>query len=227
MAPSKKAAASSSASQDATTKSKKTAKPKASPQAQTQDAPLANPDVPAVAAVADAVEAVAEAASGTEAPAPVTVDSLVTAATAHFTAAEKELRTGRGLLKKLAQLHNKEIKAAATAIKNGRRKRPRDPNAPKKPASGIAKPGNISTELADFLNVGHDVQLARTDVIKQLAGYVKANHLENPSNRKEIVADDALTNLLGSDSVKDTLTYFTMQKHLAKHFPKAVAAAAQ
>ncbi len=226
MAPSKKAAASSSATQDAAPKSKKTAKPK-SPQAQGGDAPLANSDVPAVESVGDAVEAVAEAASVPEATTPVTVDSLVTAATAHFTAAEKELRTGRGLLKKLAQLHNKEIKAAATAIKNGRRKRPRDPNAPKKPASGIAKPGNISTELADFLNVGHDVQLARTDVIKQLAGYVKANHLENPSNRKEIVADDALTNLLGSDSVKDTLTYFTMQKHLAKHFPKAVAAAAQ
>ena len=137
-------------------------------------------------AEAPAAEASTEEASAAPTEEAVNVDSLVASIAEHFSTAEKEIRAGKALLKKLQQAHNKDLKAAAAALKNGRRQRVRDPNAPKRAASGIAKPGPISEELATFLGVEPNVELARTEVIKRVANYIKTNKLENPENRREI-----------------------------------------
>ena len=174
------------------------------------------------------VEVPAETDATTAAPVvatPASMEAMVAEISAHFQAAEKEVRAGKMLLKKLHQLHNKEMKAAAVAMKHGaRRKRERDPNAPKRAPSGIAKPAKISPELATFLKVDPNTELARTEVIKMIAVYIKANSLENPSNRRQIVPNSALAELLKVDKTAD-LSYFSLQKHLRPHFPKALIGA--
>ena len=44
-------------------------------------------------------------------------------------------------------------------------------------------------------------------------GYIKANNLQNPEDRREILADDKLREVFG----KDKVTMFEMNKHLARH----------
>lgn len=155
-----------------------------------------------------------------------TIATLIDDINNHFQTAEKELRNGKQLLKRLHQLHNKEIKQAALMSKSGRRKRERDPNAPKRQPSGIAKPSRISPELASFLKVDPEAELARTDVIRQIAGYIKSNNLENPTNRREIIPDKDLSKLLGlQKGHEDKITYFNLQRWMKPHFPKAVVAA--
>ena len=157
---------------------------------------------------------------------PATVETLLATITAHFLKAEKEVRAGKALLKKLQQQHNKDIKAVTVALKNGaRRRRERDPNAPKRAPSGIAKPSIISPELASFLGVAPETLLARTEVIKHISAYIKANNLENPANRRQIVPNDALSKLLGvTKEDAGDLSYFSIQKQLRPHFPKPVVA---
>lgn len=185
------------------------------PEAEVAAAAAETPSTSADAPVAAAVASVAPS-----------LDSLINTINEHFQTAEKELRAGRALVKKLQQLHNKEIKQAAVALKSGRRKRERDPNAPKRAPSGIAKPSKISGELAAFLKVDPEAELARTDVIRQIAGYIKSNNLENPSNRREIIPDKDLSGLLGLEKGhKEKITYFNLQRWMRPHFPKAVVTA--
>ena len=228
MAPAKKAAAASSST--APVKATATKAPtkkvvKVAAPATTVDAPASvavTVDTPTL--VVDAVAVAPAVDTPTETAVPATVESVIAAITGHFLTAEKEVRAGKTLLKKLHQLHNKEMKAAAIALKNGaRRRRERDPNAPKRAPSGIAKPSTISPELASFLGVTPDTLLARTEVIKHISAYIKANNLENPANRRQIVPNEALAKLLGvpKDDAGD-LSYFSIQKQLRPHFPKAV-----
>lgn len=185
------------------------------------------PEAEVAAAAVDTASASADApvAAAVAAAAP-SLDSLINTINEHFQTAEKELRAGRALVKKLQQLHNKEIKQAAVALKSGRRKRERDPNAPKRAPSGIAKPSKISGELAAFLKVDPNAELARTDVIRQIAGYIKSNNLENPSNRREIIPDKDLSGLLGLEKGHtEKITYFNLQRWMRPHFPKAVVTA--
>lgn len=202
-------------------KSKTAAKEAAPKLEEVAAADAGQPEV--VAAVA--AEVAAEAAQEAAAPAaPVTAEAIATAISAHFTTADKEARAGRNLLKKLVQLHAKELKQAQAALKGGRRKREKDPNAPKRPPSGIAKPSKISPELAEFLKVEPGAELARTDVIRQIAGYIKAHKLENPENRREILPNDELGTLLGPKQDDDKITYFNLQRYMRRHFPKAASA---
>jgi SWIB-domain-containing proteins implicated in chromatin remodeling len=50
----------------------------------------------------------------------------------------------------------------------------------------------LSSELAEFLGAP---QLPRTEVTKQVWAYIKERDLQNPSNRREILLDDALQRL--------------------------------
>ncbi|WP_227652087.1 SWIB/MDM2 domain-containing protein [Klebsiella pneumoniae] len=42
---------------------------------------------------------------------------------------------------------------------------------------------------------------------------MKKNNLQNPANKREILADDTLRPIFGTDKV----TMFEMNKHIAKH----------
>ena len=43
--------------------------------------------------------------------------------------------------------------------------------------------------------------------------YIKAHNLQNPANKREILADDKLKKVFGTDKV----TMFEMNKHISKH----------
>lgn len=136
---------------------------------------------------------------------------------------EKDLRDVRALGKKLQQVHNKEVKQLQSAIKTGGRRRrnvPKDPNAPKRTPKGIAGPGPLSSELAAFLQVEPDTLLARTEVIKRLAAYIKTENLQNPQDKRLIVPDKALEQLLKfPPNFDEPISYFNLQRLLKHHYP--------
>ena len=55
--------------------------------------------------------------------------------------------------------------------------------------------------------------LARGQVVSKMWEYIRSHNLQNPENRREILADDKLRNVFG----KDKVTMFEMNKHLASH----------
>jgi chromatin remodeling complex protein RSC6 len=50
--------------------------------------------------------------------------------------------------------------------------------------------------------------------VKKLWDYIKKHNLQNPSNKREIIADEKLKPLFHG---KDKVTMFEMNSHLAKH----------
>ncbi len=55
--------------------------------------------------------------------------------------------------------------------------------------------------------------LPRGQVVSKVWEYIRSHNLQNPENRREIVADDQLRRVFG----KDKVTMFEMSKHLAAH----------
>ena len=86
--------------------------------------------------------------------------------------------------------------------------------------SGFEKPTLISDELAAFFGKDKDTRMARTEVSKLIHEYVKSHNLQKEGNRRVIKPDSKLQKLLGTDSSKEELTYFNLQKYLKKHFRK-------
>jgi upstream activation factor subunit UAF30 len=77
-------------------------------------------------------------------------------------------------------------------------------------ANALQQPLRPSAELAAVVGPG---PLPRTEVVSKIWEYIKANNLQNPENRREILADDTLGRIFG----KDRVTMFEMNKHLARH----------
>src|SRR3954451_17246005 len=67
-----------------------------------------------------------------------------------------------------------------------------------------------SKELAAVVCAG---PLSRGDVVSKVWDYIKKNNLQNPQNKREILADDKLQPVFG----KKKVTMFEMNKHLAQH----------
>ena len=86
----------------------------------------------------------------------------------------------------------------------------------KKQLSGFAKASPISNDLANFLGLSHDSQIARTEVTSKVIAYVKQFNLQNPEDKKQIVPDEKLSALLQSGT--DRVTFFNLQTYLKKHF---------
>lgn len=84
--------------------------------------------------------------------------------------------------------------------------------------SGFMKSVKISADMAKFCNFKVDQLVSRVDVTKAICNYVKEKNLQNPADRRQFTPDEKLATLLG---VKEVITYYTLQKHIQKHFPKA------
>ena len=80
----------------------------------------------------------------------------------------------------------------------------------KKVNPALMKPLQPSKELAAV--VGSD-PLPRPEVVSKVWDYIKTNNLQNPQNKREIMADSKLEKVFGKKSV----TMFEMNKHLAQH----------
>jgi len=79
-----------------------------------------------------------------------------------------------------------------------------------KARGGIAKPITPSPELAVI--TGKD-PLPRSEVVSKMWKYIKENNLQNPENKREIIADAKLKPIFGVDKC----TMFEMNKLLSKH----------
>ncbi len=80
----------------------------------------------------------------------------------------------------------------------------------KKINPALMKPLKPSAELAAV--VGND-PLPRGEVVSKMWDYIKSNNLQNPQNKREILADNKLEPIFGAK----TVTMFEMNKHLARH----------
>jgi chromatin remodeling complex protein RSC6 len=76
--------------------------------------------------------------------------------------------------------------------------------------NALQKPLQPSAALAAV--VGAD-PLPRGEVVSKVWEYIRAHNLQNPENRREILADDTLRRVFD----KDKVTMFEMNKHLAAH----------
>jgi chromatin remodeling complex protein RSC6 len=76
--------------------------------------------------------------------------------------------------------------------------------------NALQQPLQPSKELAVI--VGSN-PLPRGEVVSKMWEYIKKNNLQNPENKREILADDKLQPIFG----KPKVTMFEMNKHLAQH----------
>ncbi len=85
---------------------------------------------------------------------------------------------------------------------------------PAKAAGGkpnaLQQPLKPSEELAAVVGPG---PLPRGEVVSKVWEYIKSKNLQDPANRREILADEKLGRIFG----KDRVTMFEMNKHLARH----------
>jgi upstream activation factor subunit UAF30 len=80
----------------------------------------------------------------------------------------------------------------------------------KKVNPALMKPLQPSKEIAAV--VGSD-PLPRAEVVSKVWDYIKKNKLQDPQNKREIMADEKLQAVFG----KTRVTMFEMNKHLAQH----------
>jgi chromatin remodeling complex protein RSC6 len=88
-----------------------------------------------------------------------------------------------------------------------------------KAPSGFAKPTRVTKELCEFMDRPYGTEIARTEVTKCLISYIKSHKLQEEGKQTKIIPDEKLQNLLGitTDEIP-TLTFFTIQKYMNKHF---------
>ena len=76
--------------------------------------------------------------------------------------------------------------------------------------NALLRPVKPSAELAAITG---SAPLPRTEVVRKVWDHIKKNKLQNPQNKREIVADDKLRSVFG----KDRVSMFEMNKHLSRH----------
>ena len=140
---------------------------------------------------------------------------------AEFTEVKDALKAAVEIIKGLTTKVNTLEKRVARDRKvmnkkmKGRAKRVVDPN---KPPSGFAKPGPVSQELSNFLGLGKDELIARTEVTKRITKYCQEKGLQKKEDKRTIHADKALKDLLRLKK-GDELTFFNLQKYMKVHYP--------
>jgi upstream activation factor subunit UAF30 len=77
-------------------------------------------------------------------------------------------------------------------------------------ANALQRPVQPSEALAAVVGPG---LLPRGEVVSKVWDYIKSHNLQNPENRREILADDKLKRVFD----KDKVTMFEMNKHLSRH----------
>jgi upstream activation factor subunit UAF30 len=77
--------------------------------------------------------------------------------------------------------------------------------------SAFLKPLQPSPELAAIVG---SAPLPRPEVVSKVWEYIKEHKLQNPQNKREIMADEKLQAVVGG---KNKVRMFEMNKHLAQH----------
>jgi chromatin remodeling complex protein RSC6 len=80
----------------------------------------------------------------------------------------------------------------------------------RKAGGGLARPVTPSADLAAIVGSS---PLPRSEVVSKVWDHIRKNNLQNPNNKREILADDKLKKVFGVDKC----TMFEMNKHLSRH----------
>lgn len=75
----------------------------------------------------------------------------------------------------------------------------------------LLKPLNLSPELEAVVGTG---PMPRSQVVKKLWEYIKEKNLQNPKNKRNILADEKLKAIFGG---KSEVTMFEMTKLVSAH----------
>ena len=75
----------------------------------------------------------------------------------------------------------------------------------------LLKPMKLSSELEEVVGKG---PMPRSAVVKALWVYIKKHDLQNPKNKRNILADEKLKAIFGG---KSEVTMFEMTKLVSKH----------
>jgi upstream activation factor subunit UAF30 len=95
-------------------------------------------------------------------------------------------------------------KPAKKAAKPAKKKSARKPNA------AFMRPMQPSEQLAAVVGSS---PLPRSAVVSKMWDYIRKNRLQDPQNKRNILADDTLQKVFG----KREVSMFEMNKHLSKH----------
>ena len=148
------------------------------------------------------------------APATPALQDQFASLLAQLTSLRSQLTTVTTQVRALSKRADRELKQAQ---KQGRKKRKTGNRAP----SGFVKPSPISDELATFLGKEKGVEMARTDVTREINKYIRAHDLQDKENGRKINPDEPLRNLLKLTPESDiVLTYFNLQRCIKHHFPQ-------
>ena len=83
--------------------------------------------------------------------------------------------------------------------------------AERKANPALLKPMNLSQDLEAVVGSG---PMPRSQVVKKLWEYIKKHDLQNPKNKRNILADEKLKKLFGG---KGEVTMFEMTKLVSPH----------
>ena len=92
---------------------------------------------------------------------------------------------------------------------------------PRKPVvknTGINKPVPISTEFAVFAGLNPELPHPRPTCNAIVHQYIADNDLQNPDDRRIILPDETLSELLDYDPDMGVLNYSTLQTYLKHHY---------
>ncbi|KAK7691731.1 hypothetical protein QCA50_005131 [Cerrena zonata] len=106
--------------------------------------------------------------------------------------------------KKTTTKRGKKVKSAETVDSDG------EQDKPKKRGGGLNKEYALSEPLAILLGIE---KLSRPQVVKQIWVYIKANDLQNPEDKREIMCDEKLKDLFHADKIN----MFKMNQLLGQH----------
>ena len=76
--------------------------------------------------------------------------------------------------------------------------------------AALLKPMQLSPELESVVGTG---PMTRAEVTKKIWEYIKEKNLQNPSNKRNVLADDKLRAIFN----KDEVTMFEMTKLVNEH----------
>ncbi len=121
------------------------------------------------------------------------------------------MATKKKAAKKVAKKAVAKKPAAKKVVKKAAPKKAAKKKSARKPSAAFMKPLTPSAALAEVVG---SKPLPRTEVVKKIWVYIKANKLQDKVNRRMINGDAKLKVVFGG---KAQVSMFDMAKHLSKH----------
>jgi upstream activation factor subunit UAF30 len=126
------------------------------------------------------------------------------------TTAKKAAPAKKATAKKAAPAKKATAKAAPAKKATAKKVAAPKKKTARKPNAAFMKAFTPSADLAAVIGAA---AAARTEVVKKLWAYIKKNNLQNPKNKRNILADDKLKKVFG----KNEVTMFELASLIGKH----------